>query len=284
MFKGKYLKDIPPDFQWQKTPLQTYPLSFLRNHFILPLPLIQTSYNFLFYIKEGSFMNLINNKLYYCGPGSLVFVSAGTINALQKTSDDLKGYFVLIEEKIMTVLFNQSELLNVFMIDPVLKLKEIESEWMYTICKLLFTELSSKYPNIQISSSLTQALLNKIMQLSEKQRTITRSQQIAINFKKLVHQHYIKEKKLSFYTDSLAVSANYLNRCVKMVFHKSCKEIIAEVSVLNSQILLLDKTKTIAEISFQLNFEDPSYFTRIFKNFTGITPTEYRIKNMHDLS
>lgn len=284
MFKGKYLKDIPPDFQWQNTPLQVYPLSFLRNHFVLPLPVIQTSYNFLFYVKEGSFDNLINNTLYHCGSGSLVFVSAGTINALQKTSDDLKGYFVLIEEKIMTVLFNQSELLNVFMIDPVLKLKEIESEWMYTICKLLFTEQSSKNPNIQISSSLIQALLSKTIQLSESRRIITRTEQIAINFKKLVHQYYVEEKQISFYTDTLAVSANYLNRCVKLVFHKSCKEIIAEVAVLNSQILLLDKTKTIAEISFQLNFEDPSYFTRIFKNFTGITPSEYRIKNMHDLS
>ncbi|MEN5193479.1 helix-turn-helix domain-containing protein [Sphingobacterium faecium] len=284
MFKGEYLKNIPAGYQWQKTPMQVYPLSFLSNHFKLPLPIIQTDYNFLFYIKEGNFVNRINNELYQCEAGSLVFVSVSSVSALQKISKDLKGYFILIEDKAMSVLFNQQELLNVFLIDPVLKLKSAESDWIHMICRLLFTELSTKSPNLQIGSNLIQALLNKILHLSEKSRTISRTQQIAIQFKQLVHQHFIDEKKISFYADRLAVSANYLNRCVKAVFDKSCKEIIMEVAILNSQILLVDNTKSISEISFEMNFEDPSYFTRIFKSFTGLTPSEYRTRIMQDLS
>ncbi|MNL31485.1 HTH-type transcriptional activator RhaR [compost metagenome] len=57
-----------------------------------------------------------------------------------------------------------------------------------------------------------------------------------------------------------------------------------EVAILNSQILLVDSTKSISEISFEMNFEDPSYFTRIFKSFTGLTPSEYRTRIMQDLS
>ncbi len=284
MFKEEYLKNIPLDFQWQKTSLQIYSLRFLSNHFKLPLPILQTDYHFLFYIREGCFINRINNQIYECEADSLIFISTGTITSLQKISNNIKGYFILIEEEMMAILFNQQDLLNIFMIDPILKLEKVDSDWMHRIGQLITTELDTAFPNIQTSSNLTNAMLNKILLLSKNHRAISRPQQIAIQFKQLVYQHFIIEKSISFYADRLTVSSNYLNRCVKMVFNKSCKEVITEVAILNSQILLADNTKSISEISFYLNYEDTSYFTRLFKNFTGTTPSEYRIKLMHDLS
>lgn len=284
MFKEEYLKNIPLNFQWQKTSLQIYSLRFLSNHFKLPLPVLQTDYHFLFYIREGSFTNRIDNHLYECKADSLVFISTGTVSSLQKISTNIQGYFILIEEETMSLLFNQQDLLNVFMIDPILKLEKTDSDWMHRIGQLLTTELDTAFPNIQTSSSLTQALLNKTLHLSKNQRSISRTQQIAIQFKQLVYQNFIIEKRISFYADSLAVSSNYLNRCVKTVFNKSCKEVITEAAILNSQILLTDNTLSVSEISFYLNYEDASYFTRLFKKFTGLTPSEYRIKLMHDLS
>lgn len=278
------MKNIPIGFRWQKTSLQTYPLSFLRNYFNLPLPLIQTDYNFLFFIKEGDIKIRINNEFFICGPKSLVLVSIDNVSSLQFVSDDLKGYFVLIDNKTMSLLFNQRELLDFFMIDPILKLQDSDCDWVHGLCKLLFQELSSNFANRQIGNCLVQALLNKIVQLSKTMRILSRTQQIAIQFRQLVFRNFDKEKNISFYADSLAISGNYLNRCVKSVFKKSCKEILVEVAILNSQILLINNTKPISEICFELNFEDPSYFTRIFKSYTGMTPTEYRLNFSHDLS
>ncbi|RZF57962.1 helix-turn-helix domain-containing protein [Sphingobacterium corticibacterium] len=284
LFKREYLKNIPESFQWQETPLQIYSLSFLRNHLNLPLPYLRNDYNFLFYIREGSFVNQIGNEVYRVEADSLIFISIGTVSALQEISPDLNGYFILIENEAMSLLFNQQELLNVFMIDPVLHLKLSESNWIDALCRLIFTELISLTSNSQTGNSLVQALLNKILYLSKKNRSVSRTQQMAIKFKQSVHQNYINEKQVSFYANELAVSANYLNRCVKTVFGKSCKEIILEVAMLNSQILLADINKSISEISYELNFDDPSYFTRIFKSFTGRTPSRYRSEAMHDLS
>lgn len=284
IFKGRFLKNIPAGFQWQKTSLQIYPLSFLRNYFKLPLPIIQTDYNFLFYIKVGELKIRINNGFYSCGPESLVFVSIDNVSSLQYVSEDLKGYFVLIDNKTMSLLFKQSELLDFFMIDPVLKLKDSDCGWVHNLCKLLYQEFSSNSPNEQIGNNLVQALLNKIVQLSKSMRILSRTQLIAIQFRQLVFRNFDTEKSISFYADSLSISGNYLNRCVKSVFKKSCKEILVEVAILNSQILLINSTKSVSEICFELNFEDPSYFTRIFKSFTGLTPTEYRQNFSHGLS
>lgn len=284
MFKREYLKNIPESFQWQKTLIQIYPLSFLKRHFKLPLPALRTNYNFLLYIKEGFITTRVDNISYTCDPESLLFISTTTINALQKVSSDLEGYFILIEEETMSLLFNQQDLLNVFMIDPILQLKKAESEWISQICNLLSYELNIQDTDITISTHLMQALFNKVLKLSEKERYVSRTKQIAIQFKQLVHKFFLNEKRVSFYSNCLSVSANYLNRCVKTVFGKSCKEIIIEVTLLNSQILLIDNTKSVSEISYELNFEDPSYFTRLFKSFTGVTPSQYRLKFLHDLS
>lgn len=284
MFKREYLKNTPASFQWQTTPLQIYDLGFLKTQIKFPLPMLCADYNFLFYIREGCIAQQIGTEKYRIEANSLVFISTGTVSALEKISNDVKGYFLLIEDEAMSVLFNQEELLNVFMIDPVLKLKIVESEWIYSISKLIFTELGAQSPNMHIGNSLVQALLNKILHLSEKDKSLSRTEQIAIQFKQLVHKNFTDQKKISFYATTLAVSENYLNRCVKTVFNKSCKEIIIEIALLNSQILLANISKSISEISYELNFEDPSYFARLFKKFASCTPSEYRMKLMHDLS
>jgi len=284
MFRGKHLKNVPRDFPWQRTPLQIYPLSLFANHFKLPMPLIRADYNFLFYLKEGSFTQRICNEKYTITADSLVFVSAGTVNALQKVSSSMEGYFILIDDKTMSTLFAEEELLKIFTIEPVLKLKQRDSNWIHDMCRLLFTEYNTPSPNKHIGHSIIQALLHKVLDLSGKNQSLPRTQQIAIRFKQLVYKNFASQKNTAFYAKTLAVSENYLNRCSKAAFGKSSKELILEVAILHSQIYLWNVAKPVSEISYELNFDDPSYFSRLFKKYTGYTPSEYRNTVLHDLS
>ena len=43
-----------------------------------------------------------------------------------------------------------------------------------------------------------------------------------------------------------------------------------------AQLRLVTETTPIKEIAYQLGFEDQTYFNRIFKKSTGMTPTNYR--------
>lgn len=283
-FKVKYLENIPDDIQRQEVSLQVYSLSFLRNHFVLPLPLLRTDYSFLFYIKEGSLESRIGNETYTANADSIVFVSIDTVSSLKKVSNNLKGYFVLIEDDKMSSLLSQKDLFNVFLIDPILKLNNQTSFWFNSICELISIELKANTSNFKIINNLAQALLNKVLCLSENEGFISREKQLAVNFKQLVYKHYTQHKQISFYADSLAISSNYLNRCVTKVFNKNCKEIIIDVIILNSQILLVETTMSVSEICDYLNIDDSSYFSRLFKKNTGSTPTQYRSKSRVDLS
>ena len=40
--------------------------------------------------------------------------------------------------------------------------------------------------------------------------------------------------------------------------------------------ILMSTDNTVAETAYQLGFENPPYFSRLFKKQVGLTPTEYR--------
>lgn len=205
-FIGEYLKNIPAEFEWQKSPIQIYPLSFLKNHFDLPLPVLRADYNFIFFIREGHFKQRLGTKRHRAEADSIVFVSTETVSALENISEDVKGYFVLIEDESMAKLFNQDELLNILMIDPVIKLHPGDSDWITGLLRLLYAELDNPYWNLYTANNLVQALLHKILHLSDHLKPVSRTQQVAIHFKQLVHQNYVEERATFFYAERLAIS------------------------------------------------------------------------------
>ena len=42
---------------------------------------------------------------------------------------------------------------------------------------------------------------------------------------------------------------------------------------------ILDTSKTVSEIAYELGFKYPQHFSRMFKNETGYTPNEFRSLN-----
>ena len=46
--------------------------------------------------------------------------------------------------------------------------------------------------------------------------------------------------------------------------------------IYNAEILLQDSTYNITEISEIVGYENPLYFSRIFKKVKGLSPSEYR--------
>lgn len=283
-FQEQFVKGLPDSFNWQKTPVQVYPLSFISKHIRTPTPLIQPDYNFIIYIQEGKAIEQIGSEIIEIKGPAILFITAGNIHSIKKIIPKIKGYIILLENKTLISIINKDINLNFFIIKPLIKLDQLESIWTTHVCRLLYNEVCREKPNRNIGTGLLQALLSKILELAESNKPLNRNQLIAIQFKQLVSKYYKSEKQVTFYAQELSISENYLNRCTQSIFKKSSKQIIIEIAILNSQILMWNSSKDISEISYELNFEDPSYFSRVFKKITGLTPSNYRDTIMHDLS
>ncbi|MEM9981009.1 MAG: helix-turn-helix domain-containing protein [Bacteroidota bacterium] len=97
-------------------------------------------------------------------------------------------------------------------------------------------------------------------------------------------RHWFKEESLidtgiPAVTDlarALNVSANYLSDALKTLTGKSTKEHIHFHVIEKAKQKLLATNKSIAEVAYELGFEYPQYFSRLFKEKTGLTPKEFR--------
>lgn len=78
--------------------------------------------------------------------------------------------------------------------------------------------------------------------------------------------------------DQLSVSQRYLSDTLKKETGKTSTEHLQLYLIDEAKNILLNPNKTISEVAYELGFEYPQYFSRLFKKKEGISPTEYREK------
>lgn len=281
-YVDRFLVNLPTGYRLQNTPLQVYELALLSAHLKVPTPLLKPNYSFMVHVSEGHFTQQVDTEIIHIKAPAILIIGHSYAAALLKVSKNIKGYYIHIEDKALNILLSEPHLLSLFDIDPVLKLTKEHNEWFCKLNELLYTELSSNRPDRETANALSQAMLHKVITLSNKSKSLSPAQAIALKFKQLAYQHYVAHKEVSFYANEIGISNNYLNRCVKTTFGKTVKEVILGISILQSQLLLQDMTKDITSVAYDLNFEDPSYWGRLFKKIVGQTPSEYRKTLMHD--
>lgn len=275
-FVEKFMGGSLQHLTYIHTPIKIFPLRDIAPYLKTPIPPIFFGYNLLIYINQGYFKHQIESTSFMVQAPSVLISNYGNISAIDSVDKSAQGYCVLIKEQAMTSLFREQEILNIFTISPLLNLNKIDNAELNGLLDLLYKEIYTERPYKEYYESIFKTVMLKIIKISGSNKSLGRRQEIAISFKQLVHLHYNKEKSVNFYADKLAVSVNYLNRCVSSMFKKSSKQLILEVAIIHSQLMLLETNKSVASIAYELEFEDPSYFTRLFKKIVGISPTEYR--------
>ena len=96
-------------------------------------------------------------------------------------------------------------------------------------------------------------------------------------FRTLVEQHFKEIHLVKEYADRLNQSPAHLNRIVKMITGENAGEFIIKRIVLEAKRLLIYTDLSNKEISYKMNYDDPSYFSRLFRKKVGMSPSEFKI-------
>ena len=95
-------------------------------------------------------------------------------------------------------------------------------------------------------------------------------------FRELVEKNFREIHLVKEYAHLLHESPAHLNKVVKSITGENASEFIIKRIVLEAKRLLIYTDLSNKEISFNINYDDPSYFSRLFRKKVGTSPSEFR--------
>lgn len=97
----------------------------------------------------------------------------------------------------------------------------------------------------------------------------------------LKHLHLNIESQISLkkLSGELNLSEGYISDCFKKHMGMTIMKYAKKIRIDRAKVLLVTTTSSILEIGLTLGFHDQSHFHKVFKSFTGVSPSEYRNNN-----
>ena len=90
------------------------------------------------------------------------------------------------------------------------------------------------------------------------------------------NDNYNSDISIQNYAASRGMSVSWFIRNFKAYTNTTPLQYILSIRIANAQVLLENTTYSVAEIGRILGYENPLYFSRIFKKQSGLSPSEYR--------
>ena len=106
-------------------------------------------------------------------------------------------------------------------------------------------------------------------------RKSTRSDKLVEQARAYVDEHYMEKLTLADIADSLNISAGHLSNTFKKLTGSTLSDYIAAVKIEHAKELIDTHQYLMYEISDMLGFDNPYYFSKVFKKVTGISPREH---------
>ncbi len=149
--------------------------------------------------------------------------------------------------------------------------------------KFFLEEYDSKqayYPEI-IESSMSGVLYQLASVVKREndenpQKMMTRAQEIALEFLKLVSMNFKHNSSVRFYADELQLTSRHLTSVLKETIGKTANQIINDYTLNEAKALLSSTQKPLSEIAYELSFSDQYAFSHFFKKHQEMSPNQYR--------
>ncbi len=129
---------------------------------------------------------------------------------------------------------------------------------------------------VNLRSRLIAQLISREAQSKFEDMIIYDTNPLLYKFLSLIDTYFFEQKSVAFYAEQLNISANYLNILCKKHLHVPATYLIHNRVTLEAKRLVQATNKSLKEISFELGFNDPAYFSNFFKAQTGVSPRQFR--------
>lgn len=246
------------------------------------------------FLKEVKCGDIRYGRSYYdYQEGTLVFLAPGQVIGIEDNGQTYqpKGWALTFHPDLLrgTELGRTIKEYSYFSyeVNEALHLSEQERQTVVECLQNIESELRrtiDKHSRPLIVSNIT-LLLNYCMRFYERQ-FVTRNhinRDVLSKFERLLDEYFQSggpEKNglpsVRYFADRLCLSSNYFGDLIKRETGRSAQEQIQAHVIGLAKDRLFDLGKSISQIAYELGFQYPQHFSRMFKKAVGKTPLEYR--------
>lgn len=254
----------------------------LISHDFVEEPHRHNSYVLVLF-TNGSGTHDIDFDTFEIRPGSMFFIQPGQIHHWS-LSDDIDGFVVFYSQEMYNLYFRQktiegypfySSLGN----SPEMVLDAGETKGIELYFYMMFEEYRGNkiMKQDKIINLLDSIHIEIARKYNESNILEAHSYNVKIrDFNALLEAHFLTQKGSSFYASQLHITLKHLNRICNDILKKTTTQVICDRIILEAKRMLTDKKRTVNEIATALGYDDYSYFVRLFKKHTTMTPTVFR--------
>jgi AraC-like DNA-binding protein len=278
-------------------PKPLHPLVSLVNYADITRPYDELPKALLLDFYKISYKKSLTGKIKYgqnyydFDEGGLSFISPNQVISSAENDKDYSGYTLLfhpdfirnyqLETKIKTFGFFS------YSVNEALYLSDKEKQIIFSVFENIKEELNGTIDDFSqdVVVSHIHVLLNYSNRFYKRQ-FITRkavNHDLLTQLEQLLNTYFEEEEGLQkglpsveYLAEQLNVSPRYLSDLLRSLTGQNAQQHIHEKLIEKAKEYLSTTTLSVSEIAYQLGFEQPQSFNRLFKKKTKLTPLEFK--------
>ncbi|MCL1992842.1 MAG: AraC family transcriptional regulator [Spirochaetes bacterium] len=224
------------------------------------------------YVASGQGVFESGGAAYRVKPGSILLVLPGVKHSYQPLLETgWQEYWVGFKGDYFSGLVDEGRLADqvFFELGP--------SKSVLSLYSMIFEEVSAQRPLFQMKACA--AILSIIAEVLARERRKDQPnfyQQIVEKAKHIMESNIFGRINLTAVSDQLGISTSRLNEIFKAYTSMTPYQYYIQIKIHKAESVLERKDLSVKEAAYKMGFDDPYYFSRLFKNKTGVSPSDWK--------
>lgn len=228
----------------------------------------------LYYLESGERYHLLDEQLYKLSPGQLIIFEPYQLH-YSYGDQNIPFSRIVLYFKEPTLPFEDGTTI-LKGISGVYQLEKDENAELYQLLHKLVKEQDAKQPYYEVNrKSLLNQLLILLLRTKAPKKEVysnTRISQV-ISY---INQNYYNKLSTDHLAKEFYISKWHLCREFKSFTQTTIVQYVNNIRIIHAQQLLIKGEKNITTISSEIGFDSVTHFERVFKQITGMTPSQYK--------
>jgi len=236
------------------------------------------------FLLGGAVRASINGALWACRAPVVITIHPSVVHGFD-FSAEAHGYVLTVDQNVVfAAAQHQGDLYSSLFVEPLAidlgGVPELRARLESLLQNLLAEAAWPQYGHTLMLEWLARSALLLLVRLHAERRFADQSGrsdfELFSRFRAEVELHYKEQWQVGQYAAALRATPVRLNRLCLKLSGKSAFDITQDRLMLEACRKLTYLPASIASIAYELGFQDPAYFSRLFKKRMGLTPKQFR--------